>query len=114
MTFTKRAENVKTIGKFTSGLTWYITNDNKLYGCGRNNYNQQGAGDTTSSITTFTKRSDDAVFLSNSTSETWYIDSNGDLYGCGANGNGQQGNGTGGSGATYRVKTFENKMGYLT
>jgi len=36
-------------------VTWYLTTSGDLYGCGNNNYGQQGSGDTTD-VLTFTKR----------------------------------------------------------
>lgn len=58
-TFTKRAENIKQV-VCSIGTTWYITNDDKLYGCGRNDWGQQGNGTSGSgtNVTTFTKRAD--------------------------------------------------------
>ena len=53
-TFTKRAENVKTVS-CSGSVTWYIDNNNDLYGCGKNSTGNQGSGDT-SNVLTFTKR----------------------------------------------------------
>ena len=54
LTFTKRASNVKEVS-CSDGTTWYIDNNNNLYGCGSNSSGQQGSGNTTS-VKTFTKR----------------------------------------------------------
>ena len=39
----------------STDTTWYLTTTGDLYGCGSNNYGQQGSGDTTN-VLTFTKR----------------------------------------------------------
>ena len=54
LTFTKRASNVKEVS-CSDATTWYIDNNNDLYGCGGNGSGQQGSGDT-SIVETFTKR----------------------------------------------------------
>ena len=54
LTFTKRASNVKQAACSTN-TTWYIDNNNDLYGCGRNVSGNQGSGDT-SNVLIFTKR----------------------------------------------------------
>ena len=79
--------------------TWYIDNNNDLYGCGDNSGNQ-GTGDT-SNVKTFTKRASNVKEVSCSDQTTWYIDNNNDLYGCGSSEYGQQG-----SGNTNDVLTF--------
>ena len=98
LTFTKRASNVKEVS-CSDATTWYIDNNNDLYGCGNNSGNQ-GSGDTTD-VLTFTKRASNVKAVSCSEDTTWYIDNNNDLYGCGGNGSGQQG-----SGDTSIVETF--------
>ena len=54
LTFTKRASNVKTVS-CSDDTTWYIDNNNDLYGCGSGSYGRQGSGNT-SNVLTFTKR----------------------------------------------------------
>ena len=80
LTFTKRASNVK---DFCCSMytTWYIDNNNDLYGCGHNDYGQQGSGDTTI-VTVFTKRASNVKKVSCSTYTTWYINNNKNHYGC--------------------------------
>ena len=106
-TFTKRASNVK---KFSCSAytTWYVDNNNDLYGCGYN-YGQQGSGDEDiSDVSTFTKRAENVKTVSCSEYTTWYVDNNNNLYGCGDNNQGQQG-----SGDTSNVSTFT-KRDYKT
>jgi len=90
-TFTKRAENVKKVS-CSDYTTWYIDNNNNLYGCGDNEAGQQGSGDTTN-ILVFTKRAENVKEVSCSRDTTWYIDNNNDLYGCGVGYYGNQGSG---------------------
>ena len=81
--------------------TWYVNSSGELYGCGSNNYGQQGSGDT-SDVTTFTKRADNVVKITPYNEDaTWYVNLSGELYGTGANYGGQQG-----SGNTSNVTTF--------
>ena len=101
-TFTKRAENVKQVS-CSENTTWYIDNNNDLYGCGYSNYGQQGSGNTTN-VKTFTKRAENVKQVSCSKYTTWYIDNNNELYGCGWGYYGNQG--SGGSGKTENVLTF--------
>ena len=105
LTFTKRAENVKEVS-CSDSTTWYIDNNNNLYGCGNGSYGQQGSGTSGSSakVVTFTKRAENVKEVSCSDSTTWYIDNNNDLYGCGNGLYGQQGSGTSGNSAS--VLTF--------
>lgn len=108
--FTKRAENVKCVKCASTdesnieGTTWYLTNNNELYGTGYNGYGQQGAGNTTN-VFAFTKRAENVIDFDCTPSSTYYIDSSGDLYGCGymvyTN-----------STSSYST-TFENLMPYL-
>ena len=90
LTFTKRAENVKTV-ICTDYVTWYIDNNNNLYGCGNNEYGNQGSGDYNDALT-FTKRAENVKEFSCTNLVTWYVDNNNNLYGCGEN-NGNQGSG---------------------
>ena len=99
LTFTKRASNVKDV-ICSDRTTWYIDNNNNLYGCGHNYFGQQGSGDTTD-VLTFTKRASNVKDVICSNYTTWYIDNNNNLYGCGYNSTGQQG-----SGGTTNVLTF--------
>ena len=106
LTFTKRAENVKTVS--CSGYaTWYIDNNNNLYGCGGSYSGQQGSGNT-NDVLVFTKRAENVKEVSCSEATTWYIDNNNDLYGCGGGYYGKQG-----SGDTTNVLTFT-KIDYKT
>ena len=98
LVFTKRAENVKEVS-CSSNTTWYIDNNNDLYGCGYN-YGNQGSGNS-SDVSVFTKRASNVKTVSCTDYTTWYIDNNNDLYGCGDNDNGQQG-----SGDRNNVETF--------
>ena len=104
--FTKRASNVSQVIS-SQYATWYITTSGDLYGCGLNNYGQQGSG-ATSNVLTFTKRASNVAQVVCLNDATWYITTSGDLYGCGENVSGQQGNSS-----TSNVLTFENKMNYL-
>jgi len=78
----------------SSETTWLLTKDGRLYGCGHNQYGQQGSGDT-SDVNVFTQRMPGltiaSVYCSNKT--TWFITTEGKLYGCGSDDAGQQGNG---------------------
>ncbi len=102
LTFTKRASNVKTVS-CTSDATWYIDNNNDLYGCGANSYGQQGSGTSGNStnVLVFTKRASNVKTVSCTYLTTWYIDNNNNLYGCGSGMHGHQG-----SGDTSKVLTF--------
>ena len=96
-TFTKRASNVKEVvcSAYTTRdeyTTWYIDNNNNLYGCGTGSSGQQGSGGT-SDVLTFTKRASNVKEVVCSEYTSWYIDNNNNLYGCGYNGSGQQGSG---------------------
>lgn len=72
--------------------TWFVTESGALYGCGRNDYGQQGDG-STNHVSRFTKRADNVAKVKATNSTTWYITNGGDLYGCGLGANGQQGSG---------------------
>ena len=93
--FTKRAENVDRVfpssmaGVYTYDsydyycVTWFITKDNELFGCGYNDYGQQGSGNTTN-VTTFTKRAENVVqFISDQGSKSYYLNKFGEVYYCG-------------------------------
>ena len=94
LTFTKRASNVKTVS-CTDSETWYIDNNNDLYGCGANSYGQQGSGTSGNStnVLVFTKRASNVKTVSCTYLTTWYIDNNNNLYGCGYGWDGLQGSG---------------------
>ena len=101
--YIKRASNVKEVlvNHFSEGeITCYVSINNELYMCGRNDLGQQGSGDTTM-VKTFTKRAENVKKVVTRTSATWYLTNDGDLYGCGKNNYGQQG-----SGDTTNVLTF--------
>ena len=87
----------------SSNTTWILTPKGELYGCGHNNYGQQGSGDT-SNVLVFTKRASNVKDVICSSRTTWYIDNNNNLYGCGANYYKQHG--SGGSGYGNNVLTF--------
>ena len=87
--FTKYAENVRDVICYATA-TWYLTNDDELYGCGYNGHGEQGAGNTTN-VTTFTKRAENVADVVCSDSVTWYITNDDELYGCGYNGSYNQG-----------------------
>ena len=111
LTFTKRADNVKYVAcavhpNDASGVTWYINENNELYGCGEGA--PQGSG-YTADVTTFTKRADNVKQVACSDYTTWYITNDSgwslpSLYGCGVNNKGQQG-----SGDTTSVLVFTRK-----
>ena len=92
-----------TITKFeSSGITtWYLDSEGDLWGCGDNQYGQQGIDPATTYISTFTKRASNVKDFTCSESTTWYIDEDDKLFGCGLNDKGQQG-----SGDTTNVSTF--------
>lgn len=108
-TFTQRLSNetireVRCEGGF---VTWVITTDGKLFGCGSNSKGQQGDG-TTTNIDDFTQRLTGETVSSvkcNNGTVTWVLTTDGKLYGCGTNDQGQQGDGT-----TTAVKTFTQRM----
>lgn len=100
-TFTKIASNIKDFD-CSENTTWYIDQNDDLYGCGSNVYGQQGDGTTDASITTFTKRASNVKDVTCGKEYTsWYITDKGDLYGCGMGKHGMQG-----SGNTNNVLTF--------
>lgn len=97
--FVKIADNVKDFS--ASGTsTFYITNDDYLYGCGSNTKNQQGNG-STSAVTSFAKKAENVKSVYCSDETTFYITNEGELFGCGSGSNGQQGNG-----GTSNVRVF--------
>ena len=91
----EEAVNVEVVNIYVfvnNNITWILTSNGDLYGCGGNGAGQQGAENRTN-VKTFTKRAENVKEVSCSNSTTWYIDNNGDLYGCGGNVEGQQGSG---------------------
>lgn len=80
--FTLRATNVSYVA-CSHYTTWYITNDEDLYGCGSGSDGQQGNGSNSDYVTTFTKRAENVSFITCSADTTWYITKSGELYGCG-------------------------------
>ena len=84
--------------------TFYLTTTGELYGCGNNQYGQQGDG-TTTNVGTFTKRAENVEKIYISRFSTFYLTTTGELYGCGGNVRGQQGDGT-----TTEVRTFTKKV----
>ena len=90
----------------STDTTWVLTTDGKLYGCGRNNYGQQGDG-TTTNVTAFTQRLSDKTITDVMCSPytTWAVTTDGKLYGCGRNNYGQQGDGT-----TTNVTSFTQRL----
>jgi len=107
--FTKRAENVKDFYIATVGTTvystWYIDNNDDLYGCGYNYYGQQGSGDKTN-VLTFTKRAENVRKVQSSDYATFYITNNDELYGCGLQQ--QQGSGNSSGDVLTFTKRAEN------
>lgn len=90
-TFTKRASDVKDF--VTDGyVSWYIDNNDDLYGCGNNQYGAFGNG-TTENVITFTKRAENVRYIAGSSTMTIIIDNNNDLYMSGSNNYGAQGSG---------------------
>jgi alpha-tubulin suppressor-like RCC1 family protein len=89
----KRAENVKSFSRSDSTHTiWYIDNDNNLYGCGYNDYSQQGfEKGKTNFVSSFEKRAENVKTVIANDEYTLYLDFNGNLYGCGNNSSGQLG-----------------------
>ena len=125
----KRAENVKSFFS-GDGTTWYIDNNNDLYGCGNNNYNQQGldvpvkdknhhypaytivAADH---YPVFQKRASNAKTVFADREFTFYLDFDGNLYGCGRNNFGQLGSTSSALGFIKRAENVETvKFGYNT
>ena len=108
--FTQRltGESVKEVVT-SEATTWVITDDGKLFGCGRGSFGQQGSGDTTN-VTTFTQRLSDQnianVNLCQPTgSATWAITTDGKLFSTGGNSYGEQGDGT-----TTNVTEFTQRL----
>ena len=96
----------KKVGKVCCSdyTTWYIDNNNNLYGCGEGSFGQQGSGDT-ENVLTFTKRASNVKEVVCSAYTTWYINNNNNkLYGCGSSTHGEQG-----SGNTSNVLIFTEK-----
>lgn len=63
---------------------WYITESGTLWGCGRNDFGDQGIGSEDSMIgSPFTKRADNVDQVFADRSYTWYITKTGELYGSG-------------------------------
>ena len=83
-----------------------MTTDGKLFGCGRNQFGQQGDG-TTSDVTTFTQRLTNETISSVKAPSgiTWALTTDGKLFGCGRNNNDQQGDGT-----TSDVTSFTQRL----
>ena len=122
----KRAENVKSF--FTGdGTTWYIDNNNDLYGCGNNNYNQQGLDVPVKTkynahaytvfaldhYPVFQKRASNAKTVFADREFTFYLDFDGNLYGCGRNNFGQLGSTSSALGFIKRAENVETvKFGY--
>ena len=80
--------------------TFVLYGTGELYGCGGNQYGQQGNG-TTTDVKTFTRRAVNVEKIYAPRGATFYLTTTGELYGCGFNNYGQQGNGN-----TDNVKTF--------
>ena len=85
-------------------VTWAVTTDGKLFGCGDNEYGEQGNGQygANKTVKTFTQRLDtETITKISSSGQTWAVTTDGKLFGCGYNSSGQQGDGT-----TTTVATF--------
>lgn len=91
--------------------TWALTTQGEIFGCGRNNYGQQGSGNTTD-VASFTQRLSDKHIadIICSTSCTRVLTTDGELFGCGRNNYGQQA-----SGDTTNVSSFTQRTpsGYV-
>lgn len=93
------ASNVKDFITY-SNVTFYINNNNELYGCGYNTQGEQGSGDK-KNVLTFTKRAENVKLFSFDYLASLYINHNNELYVCGNNYFGQLG-----TGDTENVLTF--------
>ena len=107
-TFTQRL-NTETIADVIvsfGDVTWVLTTDGKLYGCGKNVSGQQGDG-TTTNVSTFTQRLTTKTIISIGVSDdtTWAVTTDGKLFGCGEGSNKQQSSGSNGD-----VKTFTQRL----
>ena len=71
----------KKVGKVCCSMwtSWYIDNNNNLYGCGYNYSGNQGSGDR-ENVLAFTKRASNVKDFFCLESTTWYIDNNCLLY----------------------------------
>ena len=91
-------DNINNVVDVDAGTycTIFITEDGKLYGCGRNNYGQLGNSTSTQVSTPIQIGADlgKIVFFEATSGDTFFITEDGKLYGCGHNGSGQLGNGT--------------------
>ena len=101
--FTQRLTDVAQVS-CSLGSTWALKTDGTVWGCGDNDYGQQGSGDT-NAVTTFTQRLTDVGQISASANTTWALKTDGTLWGCGRNNSGQQG-----SGDTTDVTTFTQRL----
>ena len=109
MTFTAQYEVIEIAQVSCSDdVTWIVTTDGKLFGCGNNTNGQQGDG-TTTDVTTFTQRlsTESVAMVSTSGYTTWAVTTDGKLFGCGSNGRGQQGSG---SSSPSNVTTFTQRL----
>ena len=81
--------------KVSNSVSGYLLSTGDFYLCGDNTSGQQGDG-TTTNVTTFTKRAENAasIYMSPNSYDTAYITKTGDLYLTGKNDYGQQGDGT--------------------
>ena len=108
--FTPRLEN-ETVKKveYSGSETWVVTTDGKLFGCGRNNWGEQGSGTSgaDTNVTEFTQRltNENIKDVFSSGQETWVVTTDGKLFGCGRNNYGQQG-----SGDTANVTEFTQRL----
>ena len=91
----------------STNTTWAVTTDGKLFGCGSDGYENQGNGETTGDIKTFTQRLDtETIAMVSATNKTtWAVTTDGKLFGCGDGSGGKQGNN-----ATTVVNTFTQRL----
>jgi len=94
-------EPIPVLVSLSSTTSCYIE-DSNFYLCGRNNYGQQGTGDTTD-VLTFRKVAENVAQLFLSDDSSGYLTTSGDFYLCGWNYYGNQGNG---SSSSSNVTTF--------
>lgn len=66
----------------SSSTTCILMKNGDLFICGRNDFGQQGSGNTTD-VSIFTKRASNVIDVACYENYTYYVGNNNDLYGCG-------------------------------